>query len=171
MCRHHGLFEPSYPIGSMSVIDLQKAALGSTLFNRRMKRLQALGSGGDIPTLRPRETKLDSLFPHGIAELVPGGRYLLTGSIDFANRLRCITLWDLGVAGPFYRVQDRPKQIALVNVVASDRSFFRAIQPMQPCPGEKSLRFMATSVLPQGGQTHLSVQHSRHLLICRKPLT
>ncbi|RXW23660.1 hypothetical protein EST38_g2212 [Candolleomyces aberdarensis] len=143
MCRHHGLFEPSYPVESMGVVDLQKAAFGPILFNRRMKKFQA-NISGKMPTLRPGENKFVNKLTSTISELIPGGRYLLTGG-SFTGS---IVLWDLGTAGPFYRV--KPKQELLgIAQCALDHSRFvmKALTPITPRPGETTLRFTATYVV------------------------
>lgn len=151
MCRHHGLFEPSYPVESMGVTDLQKAAFGPILFNRRMRRLEA-GSDGDAPTLRPRETKFPNKLISTLSELIPGGRYLLTGG-KFTGS---IVLWDLGTAGPFYRVNPKQELLAIAQC-ALDQSCFlmRTLTVITPRPGEKTLRFVATVQSQDTPQTQL----------------
>lgn len=157
MCRQHGLFEPSYPIKSMGVVDLQKAAFGPILFNRRMKRLQQEGSSLDsesqeIPTLRPKETKFPNKLTSTISELVPGGRYLFTGG-SFTGS---IVLWDLGTAGPFYRVKPKQDLLAISQcTLEQSRFFMKALTPITPRPGERTLRFTATVQSQEPPRTQL----------------
>lgn len=137
----------------MELTDLQKAAFGPTLFNRRMKRLQG-SSDGNIPTLRPRETKFPNPLVSTISKLIPGGRYLLTG----ASLTGSITLWDLAFAGPFYRVKSQHELLDIAKCTLDQSRFFmKNLTPLTPRPGQRTLQFIAT-VLPQDApQTQLSV--------------
>ncbi|KAJ2928519.1 hypothetical protein H1R20_g8600, partial [Candolleomyces eurysporus] len=140
MCRHHGLFEPSYPVESMGLVDLQKAAFGPILFNRRMKKFTA-NFDGKMPTLRPGENKFQNKLTSTISELIPGGRYLLTGG-SFTGS---IVLWDLGTAGPFYRVKPKQELLGIAQCALDHSRFFmKALTPITPRPGETTLRFTAT---------------------------
>lgn len=140
MCRHNGLFEPSYPIESMGVTDLQKAAFGPILFNRRIRRLHA-SQHGAIPTLHPCKTELSELIPNTCAELIPGGRYLLAGQ-SFSGS---IELWGLGIAGPFYRIHPHPTRLGVTKFTVEGTGFeMEPPIPIKPHPGEKILRFLAS---------------------------
>jgi hypothetical protein len=141
----------------MGVVDLQKAAFGPILFNRRMKRLQQEGSSLDsesqeIPTLRPKETKFPNKLTSTISELVPGGRYLFTGG-SFTGS---IVLWDLGTAGPFYRVKPKQDLLAISQcTLEQSRFFMKALTPITPRPGERTLRFTATVQSQEPPRTQL----------------
>ncbi|KAF6752673.1 hypothetical protein DFP72DRAFT_904518 [Ephemerocybe angulata] len=119
LCDRYGLFKPSYPVHEMDLTQLQRAALGPTLFQRVLKR-------GAVPadTLnQARELKVRSV--HGLGNfisgtgvppnsgsgdrwifyrhLVPGGRFLAQVRQSrtcsaFGNNF-VIELWDLGMAG------------------------------------------------------------------------
>lgn len=90
ICIDNQLFRPSFPIQTMSDIDLEKAATAPLRWiaiskftqcrTRRIIRRPARFSELEKPNYS------DEIYPY----LVPGGRYLVTSSFDF------LAVWDLG---------------------------------------------------------------------------
>jgi hypothetical protein len=96
MCEREQAFEPSYPIESMRVIDLQRAVLGPTLLRRKTCRPSGLASHPLPYTERVLEWHSQPVIAEHFRQLhiIPGGRYVL------AHTDASITLWDLEVREP-----------------------------------------------------------------------
>lgn len=96
ICRKNTLFEPSFPFHSTDLLELQRAALGPTLWHRKVSRARTSGT-----KLMLQEGPLEFRIPPPTAgstyhcvSLIPGGRYLLTGTSQGK-----IDVWDLGIPG------------------------------------------------------------------------
>jgi hypothetical protein len=132
MCRENYLFEPSFPTELMNLYDLQRAALGPTLWNNKMLR-----AGRDGKAVEPLEDHLKIRpFEHGeyyrVTSIVPGGRYLL------AAAMWRFDLWDLGVAGQHLRGKSVP---AIVGTKATGRLKIEHVD-LAPHNGRGSLQFL-----------------------------
>jgi hypothetical protein len=116
MCYKNNLFEPSFPIDTMELADLQRAAMGPALWIKKVTR----HSGSSAVPLPHFERSIGS--GHWVSEggsenqgvrrlsLVPGGRYLISSSKS------SIALWDLGVPLRSYLSKTKPEVIATCYV-------------------------------------------------------
>ncbi|KAJ2919620.1 hypothetical protein MD484_g796, partial [Candolleomyces efflorescens] len=92
VCQRDALFEPSYPLQSMTVAQLQRAAMGPDLWNRRLRA----GSPFVDADVQAQVTTWEDCKARGggggkaRVYFAPGGRYL------FEQSHGAISLWDLG---------------------------------------------------------------------------
>ncbi|EDR03696.1 uncharacterized protein LACBIDRAFT_306800 [Laccaria bicolor S238N-H82] len=90
VCEDHALFEPSFPTKNMSTKELEYAALSPARVSARMKK--GLNETKIAPWKdQPFRALLSENLNRVTLRVIPGGRYLLTGSIGVG-----VSLWDLG---------------------------------------------------------------------------
>ncbi|KAF8802291.1 hypothetical protein BYT27DRAFT_7173508 [Phlegmacium glaucopus] len=115
ICVENTLFEPSFPIASMSLLELERASMGPRRWIARSSSKERT-LDGVLPHLAMRRLILptiDGLFvgdPESLESvyLVPGGRYLFSFSKNWMG------LWDLGSP---YSSGKEPHVIATASVV------------------------------------------------------
>ncbi|KAF6750576.1 hypothetical protein DFP72DRAFT_910570 [Ephemerocybe angulata] len=96
ICKDNAIFLGSYPIDEMSLLALQRAALGPSLWNAMLEKHL---SSRNPKNLSIGSTKLKTRSSRRISIeadqyfLVPGGRFLVTANLDL------LALWDLGFVG------------------------------------------------------------------------
>jgi hypothetical protein len=94
----------------MDVRDLQRAALGPTLWQNKVRRQAGMGPDKPISSI---ERTFGSDYDPGLSSrdnfsgvsLIPGGRYLISYSYHY------ITLWDMGPPTPAILKQYTPKVV------------------------------------------------------------
>lgn len=90
VCEDHALFEPSFPTKNMSTKELEYVALSPARVSARMKK--GLNETKIAPWKdQPFRASLSENLNRVTLRVIPGGRYLLTGSIGVG-----VSLWDLG---------------------------------------------------------------------------
>ncbi|KAJ2915563.1 hypothetical protein MD484_g4843, partial [Candolleomyces efflorescens] len=137
MCSQEHLFEPSFPIEEMEVGDMQRAALGPTLWKNKVHRHAKLGPNHPLPYV---ERSFGGDYEPGLrreviftdTHIVPGGRYLLSSSTKF------ITLWDLGP--PLTALRQTPRVVDTLSLEGTGW-YVRRLDP--PIIQTSSLRFGA----------------------------
>ncbi|KAF6765325.1 hypothetical protein DFP72DRAFT_867529 [Ephemerocybe angulata] len=80
MCTKHDLFQPSYPVEEMTLIQLQRATVGPSLFARRLQhRGASFGTPlSEASCLEPVSNSIVSPpRPTFFSQLVPGGRFMV----------------------------------------------------------------------------------------------
>lgn len=120
VCKKYGLFKPSYPVETLSVAQLQRAAMGPVLFQSLMAKNskpihQVEKAKEPIPATEVKLRFNDSRLAHGGSippltitdhhrRLVPGGRFVvqvikLPGRPGDSRSSFSVELWDLGTPG------------------------------------------------------------------------
>ncbi|KAF5314682.1 hypothetical protein D9611_007043 [Ephemerocybe angulata] len=120
VCKKHGLFKPSYPVETLSVAQLQSAAMGPVLFQRLMAKNskpihQVEKAKEPIPATKVKLHFNDARLAHGGSippltimdhhrRLVPGGRFVvqvikLPERPGDSRSSFSVELWDLGTPG------------------------------------------------------------------------
>ncbi|KAF6754029.1 hypothetical protein DFP72DRAFT_388339 [Ephemerocybe angulata] len=101
MCLKHHLFAPSYPVETMSVVEIKRAASGPQLWSKLIQS-HTSASNGPIEPLEPRTSVILNPSPRAVSDMqsfVPGGRFLVTADAVAAGGAIMISLWDLGAPG------------------------------------------------------------------------
>jgi len=123
MCKDHAVYSPSYPVDSMNVQDLQKAAMGPSRWYTNITGHAVDGSDVDVkvdwePRLKQRiriEVGVDACLC-----LVPGGRFLISGDNEY------IKLWDMGA--PWAPALQHPVLLAAEKVGFREGEFLGHIE-------------------------------------------
>lgn len=136
-CTKHGLFEPSFPVESMTTDELRRSAIGPTRWYRKIGYL----TDARLTLESRKDTLMQTNYCRAMCDahpgqvhLVPGGRYVLT----HADRPR-IDLWDIG--SPHMQ----PSEPLVLGTVRVDKKeimgFISVSHPV--IEGSQRLRFIA----------------------------
>jgi len=110
----HALFEPSFPTENMSTKELEYGALSPARVSARMKK--GLNKTKIFPW-KDQTFRASFLQNFNEISLIPGGRYLLTGS-NTAPSVG-VSLWDLGMNPtpemPMVPIATIAKQVGLID--------------------------------------------------------
>ncbi|KAJ3529115.1 hypothetical protein NMY22_g9131 [Coprinellus aureogranulatus] len=161
VCDQHGIYKPTYPLGKMTLAELEHAALGPRRFISFVERTMDTTDEGGIQAcgtrwypcrkMADRAGQGDGLYNVTRLALVPGGRFLITaararGAATEGNA--CI--WDLG-----YNLHSQIKPFP----IATTPVYGYAIYDVSAFPSSdvRQLRITVLGVPPSGNEMRLAV--------------
>ncbi|KAF6764465.1 hypothetical protein DFP72DRAFT_423288 [Ephemerocybe angulata] len=138
VCEKYGIFKPTFPMETMSILELEHASTGPVKFLGGVKMYH------DEECVRPYLTRTPQLrrersshdsYSYDTFHLVPGGRFLLTSDLN------TIWLFDLG-----YNMNVPVKPLPLATLEG-----FGEMQSIAPTTNGKELLIASLKRFPYGG--------------------
>ncbi|KAF5330141.1 hypothetical protein D9611_010642 [Ephemerocybe angulata] len=149
-CDSNHLFEPTYPMESMDVPHLRRAALAIGRTARRSSGSQEIRAVHREDQATRTARGLKKLGALNDVCIIPGGRYLVELNSD------CLRLWDLGIPWPS---NDRIDTVKLLSTIGGSEAFvcnFERLSTPLRC-GDKMFRFVAIAQDRTSGHMVLKV--------------
>lgn len=153
MCRENDLYEPSFPVDTMNLVELQRAVLGPVRWRNNVHWHAKMGADFTLPY--ERRSFASGSRKYRRVHLVTGGRYLISLAHE---SYWFITLWDLGVPTLSRRSECEPKALCTLTIESEAKvrdicgpvycsSFLRFTASI--AASEDTLAVVGTSVAPR----------------------